>query len=58
MTCYRLEENICNHTPDKRLIYKIHGELSKVNIKNQTIHFEDGQNILIEFYLRRYTDGK
>lgn len=48
MTCYRLEGNICNHIPDKRLIYKINGELSKVNIKNQTIQLEDGQNILTD----------
>lgn len=53
MTSYRPRESVYNHISDKRLIYKIHEELSKVNIKNQTIQLEDGQNIWTDISFKR-----
>lgn len=58
MKSYRQEENICNHRPDKRLIYRIYEEVSKVNIENQTIQLRDGQRHEQPFHLRGYTDEK
>ena len=52
------EKTFANHISDKRLISKIHKDIYITQYQQIRQPNEKGQNIYIDIFQRRYTDGQ